>query len=63
MKKEKVEGVIPEVAKRTPRNGESILKGALKLNLADRVELKKQLETSIAAEVKQMQELIESATK
>ena len=59
----KTEGPVAETGnKRTPRNVESILKGALKLKLPERIELKKQLEASIAAEVKSLQDLIQVAT-
>jgi len=39
---------------RTPRNNESIFKGALSLPLKERVELKWQLEKSITSEVETM---------
>lgn len=41
---------------RTPRQLESIVKGALQLSLEDRVELCRQLHISIEAEVKAAQE-------
>jgi hypothetical protein len=43
---------------RTPRSADSITAGALKLPLAERVQLKKELEASIANEVN---ELIQAA--
>ena len=46
---------------RTPRNSDSITKGALSLQLQERVELKKQLEASIQAEVAYLQEKAEEA--
>jgi hypothetical protein len=39
---------------RTPRNADSVTKGALALDLAARVELKKVLEDSITDEVKEL---------
>lgn len=46
---------------RTPRNYESIEKGALALDLKERVELRKRLEESIDAEVKEMKVKLEQA--
>lgn len=41
---------------RTPKNAEAILKGALSLPLAERVEIKNKLNDSIAKEVKDLQD-------
>lgn len=54
---------VIEKKTRTPRNLESITKGALALELADRVELKKSLEKSIDAEVAYLQQKAEEAAK
>lgn len=44
-----------EKQSRTPRDYSSIEKGALSLGLSERVELKKSLEASIEAEVKDLE--------
>jgi len=48
---------------RTPRNAESILAGAIKLPLADRVALLKALEADIQKEVNDLQAAAEEAAK
>jgi capsule polysaccharide export protein KpsE/RkpR len=50
-----------EKANRIPRSVESIEKGALALDLKDRVELKNKLIASIDAEVKEMEEKLQAA--
>lgn len=47
---------------RTPRNVDSILAGALKLELAERVDLVKRLQKSISDEVAKLQEIAKAAT-
>ena len=49
-------------AARTPRSSEQVFKGALALELADRVELRKQLEDSIAKEVNLLEQQFKEAT-
>ena len=46
----------------TPRNVDSILAGALKLELAERVDLVKRLQKSISDEVAKLQEIAKAAT-
>lgn len=48
---------------RTPRNAESILSGALKLPLAERVNLVQELKKSIANEVAEAEKLAEESKK
>lgn len=48
---------------RTPRNYESIEKGALSLDLKERVELRNRLTLSIDSEIKEMQERLNMATE
>lgn len=48
---------------RTPRNAESILAGAIKLPLADRVALLKALQADIQKEVNDLQAAAEEAAK
>jgi len=48
---------------RTPRNNESVVKGALALPLQERVDLKKQLEDSITAEVETIKAAAAQAEK
>ena len=48
---------------RTPKNAESITKGALSLNLAERVKLKAALENSIEAELKEKENELAEAKK
>lgn len=50
-----------ETKKRTPRDFESISKGALSLPLADRVALKKELDKSISDEVTNLKAAAEQA--
>jgi len=52
-----------EAKTRTPRNNESITKGALALDLNDRVALCKALKTSIENEVTALKTQAENATK
>lgn len=58
-----IEDVVEKMEKksRTPRNYESIEKGALELELKERVELKKRLSESIDTEVKEMEEKLKAA--
>ena len=49
--------------KRTPRNYHSILKGALALDLPDRVQLKKELAASIEDTVARAKKVAEEAIK
>lgn len=48
---------------RTPRNADSIISGALKLPLAERVALFKALDKSINDEVKSLQAAADAASK
>lgn len=50
-----------EKATRTPRDYSSIEKGALALELKDRVELRKNLEISIDAELRKLKETLAQA--
>lgn len=52
-----------EKKQRTPRNYESIKKGALSLGLKERVELRNRLTLSIDSEIKEMQERLNMATE
>lgn len=55
---------MPEQRKqRTPKSPDSITAGALKLPLADRIELCKALQSSIATEVKALKDQAEQASK
>lgn len=58
-----MEDVIKKLEKqqRTPRNYESIEKGALALELKERVELRNKLTVSIDQEVKEMEEKLNTA--
>jgi hypothetical protein len=48
--------VIKPKATRVPKSADSITAGAMKLSLAERVELKKALELSITKEVNELKE-------
>ena len=48
---------------RTPRNVDSILAGAIKLPLAEKVELLKQLQKSITDEVTKLQDAAKAAAE
>jgi hypothetical protein len=48
---------------RTPRNYESIEKGALALDLAERVSLKKKLSDSIEQELKDLKDKLDQANQ
>ena len=52
---------VKQRAKRTPRSSEQVFKGALALDLADRVELRKQLDASIKEEVESLKTKAELA--
>lgn len=63
MSQETITTETKEKAARTPRNYESIEKGALSLELKERVELRNRLTLSIDGEIKEMQEKLTLATQ
>lgn len=54
---------MPEKKTRTPRNVESISKGALALPFNEQVELFRKLEANISSELKRLQEQVDEVAK